>query len=182
MTEGSWYALTVKPQHEFKVAQGLGTLNDEGTPGFVPVYKEKRVWSDRVKILDVPLFTGYVFARFNHASDRGRVVRIPGVRSIVGFGGVPAPLREEEIEDIRKLVTSGYPLQPWPFMKVGQRVRVDHGPLRGVEGIIHSQKDTWQMVVSLDILMRSVAVTLDRSVLKVVSEIGPSPVQFANRN
>ena len=90
MTSSRWYALTVKPQHEFRVAQSIGSLNDDGERGFVPVYKDKRVWSDRVKILDVPLFSGYVFARFDHQSARGQVVRIPGVRSIVEFGGEPA--------------------------------------------------------------------------------------------
>jgi transcription antitermination factor NusG len=177
MTAGSWYALTVKPQHEFRVAQSIGSVagdgvdaaGDNATQGFVPVYKDKRVWSDRVKILEVPLFSGYVFARFDHTAVKGRIVRIPGVRSIVEFGGVPAALREDEIEGIRRLVDSGFPLQPWPFLKAGQRVRVEQGPLRGVEGVIQSQKDAWQMVVSLEILQRSVAVTLDRSVLKSVS-------------
>jgi transcription antitermination factor NusG len=170
MTSGNWYALTVRPQHEFKVAQGLALIGEQPPAGFVPTYKDKRTWSDRTKILDVPLFAGYVFARFDHTAARGHVVRLPGVRSIVGFGGIPAPIREEEIESIRKLVDSGFPLQPWPFLKTGQRVRVDQGPLKGVEGLIVGRKDEWLMVVSVELLQRSIAVSLDRSVLKPVKQ------------
>lgn len=161
-----WYALTVKPRHEFKVLEGLSQLN--GTEGFLPTYPDKRLWSDRVKVLDVPLFTGYVFARFKADTQRMPVLRLGGVKSIVGFGGDPMALADSEIESVRALVASGFPVHQWPFLPVGQRVRVEHGPLKGAEGVIVSQKDVWMMVVTIELLQRSVAVELDRSVLKAI--------------
>jgi transcription antitermination factor NusG len=159
-----WYALAVKPRHEFQVMTGLSSLGD--VEGFLPTYQDKRLWSDRTKILDVPLFTGYVFARFETKALRVPVLRLGGVRSIVGFGGDPLALADVEIESVRALIASGFPVRQWPFLRAGQRVKVEHGPLRGAEGVIVSQKDAWMMVVSIELLQRSVAVLLDRSVLR----------------
>src|SRR6201999_4092868 len=107
----------------------------------------------------------YVLARFEYPGLRVPVLRVAGVRSIIGFGSAPAPLVEEEINTIRILVNSSFPVRPWPFLQAGQRVRIDHGPLRGVEGIILEQKDEWRMVVSITLLKRAVSVVLDRSVM-----------------
>ena len=159
----AWYALAVKPQYEVRVCEGLKGLDE--IEGFLPTYKDKRIWSDRVKILDAPLFPGYVFARFEYPGRRVPVLRVAGVRSIVGFGNAPTPLAEEEINTIRTLVNSTFPVRPWPFLRTGQRVRIGHGPLRGVEGIVLQQKDEWRMVVSVELLQRSISVVLDRSVL-----------------
>jgi transcription antitermination factor NusG len=165
MDEGAcWYALAVKPQHEVRVFEGLSGLAE--IEGFLPTYKDKRIWSDRVKILDAPLFPGYVFARFEYPARRVPVLRVAGVRSIVGFGSAPSPLADEEIGTIRTLVNSTFPVRPWPFLRAGQRVRIGHGPLRGVEGIVLEQKDEWRMVVSVELLQRSISVLLDRSVLR----------------
>jgi transcription antitermination factor NusG len=165
MDEGScWYALAVKPLHEVRVFEGLKGLAE--IEGFLPTYKDKRIWSDRVKILDAPLFPGYVFARFQYPARRVPVLRVAGVRSIVGFGNAPSPLSDEEIGTIQTLVNSTFPVRPWPFLRTGQRVRIGHGPLRGVEGIILEQKDEWRMVVSVELLQRSISVLLDRSVLR----------------
>jgi transcription antitermination factor NusG len=161
-----WYALVVKPQHEGKVYQGLENLAE--VERFLPTYKTKRMWSDRVKILDAPLFAGYVFARFQYPEQRVPVLRVAGVRSIVGFAGVPTALPDQEIESIRTLVNSELMLQPWPFLRAGQRVRVEHGPLKGVEGVVLQRKDEWRMVVSVEILQRSVSVLVDRSFLERV--------------
>jgi transcription antitermination factor NusG len=159
-----WYALSVKPRHEFKVLEGLSSLG--GVEGFLPTYQDKRIWSDRVKVLDVALFGGYVFARFEPEKMGLPVLRLGGVRSIVGFRGDPMPISDGEIASLRGLLASGFPVLQWPFLREGQRVLVEHGPLRGVEGVIVSQKDEWAMVVSIELLQRSVAVQLDRSVLK----------------
>lgn len=170
----NWYALAVKPQHEFKAFQGLAALPE--VESFLPTFKDKRIWSDRVKLLDAPLFPGYVFARFEYPSLRVPVLRVVGVRTIVGFGSAPTPLPEAEISTIQTLVNSVFPLRPWPFLKAGQRVRVEHGPLRGVEGIILEQRDEWRMVVSVELLQRSISVLVDRSVLKALSSAsGPLP-------
>ncbi len=161
-----WYALTVAPRHEFRVQEGLASLGK--VEAFLPTYQDKRVWSDRTKIIEVPLFAGYVFARFDSHAARMHVLRLGGVKSIVGFGSEPLPLPDAEIESVRALVASGFPVKQWPFLRAGQKVRVEHGPLRGTEGVIVSQKDEWMMVVSIELLQRSVAVLLDRSVLKAI--------------
>lgn len=162
-----WYALTVAPRHEFRVRDGLSSLGQSGVvEAFLPTYQDKRLWSDRTKVIDVPLFTGYVFARFDPKALRIPVLRLGGVKSIVGFGSEPLALSDGEIESVRSLVASGFPVQQWPFLRAGQKVRVEHGPLRGAEGVIVSQKDAWMMVVSIELLQRSVAVALDRSVLR----------------
>jgi transcription antitermination factor NusG len=168
MDEGiRWFALGVKPQHEFKVVEGLKNL--PGIEGFLPTYKDKRIWSDRVKVLNLPLFPGYVFARFEYPAQRVPVLRVVGVRSVIGSGAGGTPLPESEINAIQILVNSSFPLRPWPFLQAGNRVRVEHGPLRGVEGTILEQKDEWRMVVSVELLQRSVAVLLDRAQLKRVA-------------
>jgi transcription antitermination factor NusG len=138
------------------------------TEAFLPTYQDKRLWSDRMKVVDVPLFAGYVFARLDPKRSRIPALRLGGVKSIVGFGNEPLALADAEIESVRSLIASGFPVQQWPFLRAGQKVRVEHGPLRGAEGVILSQKDTWMMVVSIELLQRSVAVELDRSVLKSV--------------
>ena len=164
MRDAKWFAVITKPQHEFRVAEGLKTATEAEV--FLPTYQNKRRWSDRVKILDTPLFSGYVFARFAWPEYRVPVLRIAGVRSIVGFGNEAASLPDDQIESIRTLVNSPFPVRPWPFLKAGTRVRVEHGPLRGAEGIVLERKDEWIMVVSVEMLQRSIAVELDRSVLK----------------
>jgi transcription antitermination factor NusG len=98
------------------------------------------------------------------------VLRVAGVRSIVGFGNEPAALPDDEVESIRTLVDSPFAVRPWPFLKAGTRVRVEYGPLRGAEGIVLERKDEWMMVVSVEILQRSIAVELDRSLLTRVTQ------------
>lgn len=157
----NWYALVVMPQHERAVAGHLETL---GFETFVPLYRTRRKWSDRVKLVEAPLFRGYTFARFS-ADERLKPLRIPGVRSIVSVAARPAPIPVDQINAVKRLVGSGLPLQPWPFLKVGDRVRIERGPLAGVEGILLEVRKSWQVVVSIELLQRSVAVRIDREML-----------------
>ncbi|MCS6952669.1 MAG: UpxY family transcription antiterminator [Bryobacteraceae bacterium] len=156
-----WFALTVKPQHERTVALAL---RHKGFEEFLPLYRTRRQWSDRIKTLELPLFPGYVFCRFP-TFRKAAVLGTPSVNSIVGFGGVPAPLEDSEIDSIRAMVASGCSVGPWPYLRAGQRVRVQAGPLRGLEGILVSLKDRWRVVVSLHLLQRSVAVEVERDVV-----------------
>lgn len=160
-----WFALTVKPNHEKTVAS---VLRSRALEEFLPLYRVRNRWSDRVKELQVPLFPSYVFCRFTFA-QRMRVLTIPSVTCIVGFGGEPAPIPDGEIDAVQKLVASRLPLGPWPFLKVGQRVRIDHGALRDVEGILLQIKDSYRVVVSIEMLQRSVAVTIDRDMISSVA-------------
>jgi transcription antitermination factor NusG len=170
----NWYALTVKHQHEKAVVSGLQT---SGFESLLPLYKTLRTWSDRTKQLESPLFAGYVFAQFSY-DDRVRVLRIPAVRNIVGFGGAPARLAPEEVADIRAAIESKLPLRPWPYLKEGDRVRVERGPLRGVEGTLLQERDLLRLVIGVEILQRSVAVEVSPEM--IIPLRSAAPVRFEN--
>jgi transcription antitermination factor NusG len=165
-----WYALTVKPNHERAAAQALAS---KALETFVPLFRSRRCWSDRIKELEQPLFAGYVFCRFP-GTERARILSTPGVNSVVGFGNQPAPLDDGEIRAVRSLVASGLPVGPWPFLRVGERVRVEAGPLCGVEGILTQVKDAWRVVLSIELLQRSIAAEVDRDSLSMVARSAPT--------
>ena len=152
-----WYALTVKHQHERQA--GLA-LELKGWEALAPLYRSKRQWSDRVQEVELPLFAGYVFCRFPFAM-RISVLNTPAVGRIVSFGGIPTPVEDEEITGIQTLLSSSLPVKPWPYLKAGDRVRVERGPLRGVEGTLLKEKDNYRLVVGVELLQRSIAVELD---------------------
>jgi len=164
-----WYAAVVRPNHEKMVSVAL---RNKGIEEFTPLYCEKRRWSDRVKQVELPLFPGYVFCRFAIEAPVC-VVTTPGVVSLVGFGKGPAPIPDAEIRAIRTLIASGSPLFRWPYLRVGQRVRITDGALQDVEGILVKIHDEFRLVVSIELLQRSVAVTLEG--FRVVPVPNPSP-------
>jgi transcription termination/antitermination protein NusG len=172
-----WYALTVKPNHERAAAQ---SLECRGLEAFLPLYRARRRWSDRVKELDLPLFAGYIFCRFPGV-ERARVLAAPGVTSVVGFGSQPAVVPDNEIQAVRVMVGSGLPVSPWPFLRVGDRVRIEGGPLYGLEGILSQVKDAWRVVVNVELLQRSVAAEVDRDVVLAVSRHAPGIAGRAER-
>lgn len=155
--EGQWYALTVAPRKEKITAQ---TLRIRGLEDFLPLYSSKRRWSDRVKNIEQPLFPGYVFCRFD-LLRRQDVLKISGVTSIVGFGRVPQPVQDSEISALQTVCRSGLDTMPYPNPEVGSRVKLQEGPLRGLEGILVEDKKT-RLILSLTLLQRSVAVEIDR--------------------
>jgi transcription antitermination factor NusG len=167
-----WYALMVKPNHERAAAQAL---ESKALETLLPLYRSRRRWSDRIQELDLPLFAGYVFCRFP-ATERARILSTPCVHSVVGFGNRPAAVEDAEIRALRTLVASGRPVGPWPFLRVGERVRVEAGPLCGVEGILSQVKDAWRVVVSIELLQRSVAAEVDRDSLSLVTRPAPGPL------
>jgi transcription antitermination factor NusG len=160
----TWFAIQTKPSFEQTVSKALEM---KGFAAFVPTYREPRAWSDRVKILDVPLFPGYVFWR----KDGERTLpalTTPGVRSIVSFGRVPAAIPNEEIESVRRFISSDLDVKPWPFLRVGQTVRVEKGPLAGVDGILQEFKGSYRVVVSISLLQRSIAAEVDGSWVRAI--------------
>jgi transcription antitermination factor NusG len=161
MSNSSWYALTVKPRHERTTAQNL---DHRGFEVFSPTYRIKRRWCDRTKDLDIHLFPGYVFCRFSYP-QRMSVLNTPGVTSIVGFAKIPAPIPEDEIDALKRVVTSQLHVLPWPHIRVGQKVRIEEGFLHGVVGTMLRQKDVCRVVVCVELLQRSVAVEIDRRIL-----------------
>lgn len=152
-----WYGLRVRSKHE-RIAWTV--LKGKGYDPFLPSYKVRRRWSDRIKETELPLFPGYVFCRM-HAADRLPVLTSTGVVGIVGIGKIPAPIEEREIEAVRAVIQSGLPAQPWPFFQPGDTVEVKDGPLRGVQGVVENVKDRKRLVLSVILLQRSISVELD---------------------
>jgi transcription elongation factor/antiterminator RfaH len=161
-----WYALLVRSRRENQV---FNQLLGQGYECFLPVYKSERRWSDRMKEVQQPLFPGYLFCRFD-IHNRGPVLMAPGVHQIVGIGRTPVSVAEAEIESIRQVLASGLPSQPWLYLEVGQRVRVNHGSLENIEGILVSFKGGHRVVLSVSLLQRSVAMEVDLSWVTAVSE------------
>ena len=159
-----WYAVRVRSNFERNVST---VLDHKGVEQFLPTYRSRRVWTDRVKTVDVPLFPGYVFCRIP-LDERNRVVTTDGVVGFVGAGRLPIPVSNMEIEAIRTLVQAQAPAQPWPFLKIGQTVRIGHGSLAGIEGILVRVKNSWRLVVSVTLLERSVAVEIDAAYVSPV--------------
>jgi transcription termination/antitermination protein NusG len=152
-----WYAVRVRSNYERTVSTVLG---HKGVEQFLPTYRSRRIWTDRIKTMDLPLFPGYVFCRIP-LDERNRVVTTEGVVGFVGAGRQPIPVSEAEIEAIRQIIQSQTPAQPWPFLKIGETVRINHGSLAGLEGILIRVKNSWRLVVSVTLLERSVAVEID---------------------
>lgn len=158
-SEYPWFVLRVKTNREKSIAC---LLRQKGYVDFLPLYTEPRKWSDRIKEMQLPLFPGYVFCRFD-AQHKLPVLTTPGIIHIVGAGGIPEPVNETEIAALQLAVTSGRFLEPWPFLKVGQRLTIQSGPLRNVEGILSEIKGERKLVLSITLLQRSVAVQIERT-------------------
>ncbi len=152
-----WYALAVKHQHECRIEAGLQWKKLET---LVPLYRTRRRWSDRMKEMDLPLFAGYVFCRFPY-EERVGVLNTPGVKGIVGFGGRPAPIQDDEISAIQAVLRSKLPVRPWPYLKPGDRVLVERGPLRGLEGTLLREKASLRLVIGVELLQRSIVAELE---------------------
>ena len=153
-----WYALYVRSRHERIVESGL---RGKGYVAFSPFYRTKRQRFDRIAEIDVPLFPGYVFCHFD-SNKRLPILTTPGIVGVVGPGHRPEPVEDNEIASIRTIALSGRPVQPWPFLKSGQRVRLQAGPLMGAEGIFLRVKDEYHLVVSITLLQRAVSVVVEK--------------------
>lgn len=156
--ESQWFALQVKSRKEHVCAH---VLRSKGYEEFLPIEViANGGTSRRAAAQPRPLFPGYIFCRLR-ANASGLIVTTPGVIRIVGYGGVPCAIREEEIENIQRLVGSGRPTWSWPYVPAGQRVRITRGPLRGVSGKLVRAKNVHTLIVSIDLLQRSAAVEVD---------------------
>jgi transcription termination/antitermination protein NusG len=153
-----WYALHVRSRYEKSVST---VLRNKGFDEFLPVYQSRRQWSQRIAEIDLPLFPGYVFCRFEPSERRIPIVTTPGVMGIVGFGGTPIPIDDGEIEAIHRVLATGIAAEPWKYMPTGQRVRIEHGALAGLEGIFVEVKKNHRLLLSLTLLQRSVAIQID---------------------
>ena len=152
-----WYAAYTSANHEKRVAELLKAWEVEY---FLPVYASVRKWKDRRVQLELPLFPGYLFVHMA-LRDRLKVLQVPGVAHLVGFGGTPTPLPNEEIDTLRAGQASGVRAEPHPFLTVGRRVRIKTGPLAGMQGILVQRKGKCRVVISIELIQRSVAVDAD---------------------
>lgn len=160
--EPRWYAAYTSANHEKRVAEQLKLRSVEH---FLPLYDLVRQWKDRRMKLQLPLFPGYVFVHLA-LRDRPRVLQSPGVVHLVSFDGHPAPLPEEDIQGIRNCLSHGYQVAPHPYLRAGRRVRVKAGALEGLEGTILRRKNGTRLVLSFDLIMRSLTVEVDESDLE----------------
>jgi transcription antitermination factor NusG len=155
--EPRWYAAYTSANHEKRVALQLEQRSIEH---FLPLYDSQHRWNDRLVHLQLPLFPGYVFVHLA-LRDRLQVLRVRGVARLVGFSGTPCALPESEVGAIRRCLTSKVGVAPHPFLTVGRRVRIVAGAFVGLEGILKRKKSNLRVVVSLELIHRSVAVDVD---------------------
>jgi len=170
MYDNCWCAVQVTPRYEVITSTILRTKDYEQ---FLPMYKSKRQWSDRVKEIESPLFTGYVFCKLN-SRNPWSIVTTPGVIRIVGTRKEIAVIDEREIEAIQLAVKSGVKVEPCAYARVGDRVRITSGPLSGLEGIVMSCKNRQRLVLSVNLIQSSVSVEVDGCNLEPVTK--PSEV------
>lgn len=153
----AWFAVYTRHRHEKAVAQ---FIKGKGVDVFLPLYKAVHRWKDRTKVLALPLFPNYVFVLAN-PNQRIAVLSTPGVYDFVRLGGVPAKIPDEEIAGVRRAVELGLHVEPHPFLNVGDRVRVRSGPLEGLEGILVRKKNFYRLVLSIDLLVKSISVEVE---------------------
>jgi transcription antitermination factor NusG len=164
-----WVAVYTVARHEKAVAR---QLEERRVETFLPLYRSLHRWKDRKKEVELALFPSYVFVRIA-ARNKLPVLQVPGVVSIVTFNGELAALPEQDIDALRNGLDHQVCAEPCPYLKVGKRVRVVRGPMVGAEGILSRKKDKYRFVISVDVLMRSVALEVDASDLELVHSARP---------
>jgi transcription antitermination factor NusG len=162
--ERHWFAAYTCAKHEKIVTRHLVERSVES---FLPEYESLRHWKDRKVKLRMPLFPGYVFVRLA-LSDRSRVLHVPSLVRLVGFSGQPSIVPDEEIRALQLIEAAGIQPQPYPYLHGGERVRIVRGPLEGVEGIVSRRKNKLRLVLSLDLITRSVAVEVDQTDIAII--------------
>lgn len=162
ISEYYWYAVHVRSRHEFRV---LDRLTGAGIDAFLPVVEKLNKWKDRKKLVSFPLFPGYLFVHIHKIYDTMlAILKTPGVVRFIGIiPGEPEPVPEEQIISLKKAVESKEAIDPYPYLKEGQRVRIKKGPLKGVEGILVERPGLHLLVLSVDILRQGVSLKIDAS-------------------
>ena len=160
--QAHWYAVYTNSRHEKVVAEHLRSKDIEV---FLPTITVISSWKDRKIKLQTPAFPGYVFTKI-YLGERGKVISVPGVVKILSFNGVPAPLNEAEIENIRLCQNRRVLMEPQPLFGLGTKVRVKSGALEGLEGFISHCKDERRLIVPLSLISQSIVVQVDINLLE----------------
>ena len=169
--EPCWYALQTHPRHEKKVAT---QLRQKAVDTFLPLISQVHRWSDRKKTIEVPLFPGYVFVRLVDVSEsRLQVLRTAGVAHFVGNGGSGLAIPDKQIEDIQAVLAHKVPCMLYPFLRVGQRVRIRGGSLEGLEGILVASHSDRSVVVSVEAIHQSLVIRIDGYDVEILSPPQP---------
>jgi transcription antitermination factor NusG len=163
----AWYVLYTRHQHEKTVAQ---ILTSKGFEILLPLYSTARRWKDRTKLISSPLFPCYVFLK-GGLERRLDVMTTPGIHALVSTAGQPAAIPVDEIEAIRRVAESGARVEPYPYLKCGDRMRVKCGPLVGIEGILVRKKNLYRLVLSMNVLGKSAAVEIDAFLMERLNPI-----------
>jgi transcription antitermination factor NusG len=170
-----WFAVRVRSRHEKLAAKDLALRGIEAESACAPV---RRAWADRVRTVEMPIFPGYIFARFDVAQSN-QVLRSAGVVSIVGFGREYCPIEESEMQAVRIVVASGVDVLSDARLCPGTRVRVLTGALKGLEGVLEEVKNERRLVVSVSLLQRSIAVELTNMMVEPLTGSAPRKKIFA---
>lgn len=152
-----WYALHTRSRHEKVVRDQLSA---RGIENLLPLWQKRSVWKDRVKMIETPLFKGYIFGYFP-LKNKLQVLQSIGVVRIVSFNGQPVPIPPEQIQAVQTMVEQRLRCDPHPFLTEGMRVRVKHGVLAGAEGILVAKRQHYRLVISVNLIQQSVAVDID---------------------
>lgn len=164
-SQDKWHALYTRSRHEKIVTRELGK---HGIETFLPLRKIKRHWSDRVKLIEEPLFHGYVFTRIP-IQKKNVVLSTYGAVSFVHFGpNCPADIPDKDIAALRRFMQEDIQVDPFPYIKEGQRVYIRSGPFKGVEGFVVRKNNQCRLVISLDMLMQSVSVEIDSASIELM--------------
>ncbi len=159
-SQAQWHALYTRSRHEKIVVRELAKHKIET---FLPLRKIKRHWSDRVKLIEEPIFGGYVFTRIS-LSQKFTVLNTYGAVSFVHFGSnLPAVIPDRDIEALVKFSESDLPMDPFPYLTAGQRVYIRSGLMKGVEGFIVRKNNQCRLVISVDVLQQSISVEVDQA-------------------
>jgi transcription antitermination factor NusG len=154
----NWYAVQTRSRHEKMVAR---QLEGQGFATFLPLTSQIRQWSDRRKLVELPLFPGYTFVRMVYQPEqRLRVLSTEGIVSFVGVHGQGMPIPDKQIENIQALLSAEVPVESYPFLKIGQRVKIRSGSLSGTEGLLVGQESDRMLVISVELIQRSVSIRL----------------------
>lgn len=154
----AWYAVYTRARHEKVVAEELWLRQIEC---FLPLQERLSRWKDRRKLVQFPLFPGYLFVHTDMDTRRLDVLKVPSVVRIVGFRGIPEPIPPSQIETVKSLVFNEIPLDPHPFIREGDRARILRGPLRGIEGLLVEKKNRYTFILSVDLIQQSVACEIE---------------------
>lgn len=156
-SEMLWYAGYTASRHEKRVAEHFA---QRGVEHFLPLYETIHRWNNGRHRVQLPLFPGYIFVRIA-LRDRRRVIEVPGFARLVGFNSLPCPLPEADIRRMKEALNKGVVAEPYPYLTVGTRVEIRNGPMQGMTGILLRRQNKCRVVISVDLIMRSMAVEVE---------------------